>query len=128
MIMTQDLDVYKKAHQFVLMVYRITAKFPRDEMFGLSAQMKRASVSINSNLMEGGARKHSGDYARFILYSRGSAAELTYQATVAKDLNFITEEEFAYMSNELDGIGKMLSRLLKNISSPQSPVPSPEGN
>ena len=123
---TQELDVYKYAHELTLEIYRITSKFPREEMFGLSSQMKRAAVSINSNLMEGGARKHSGDYARFILYSRGSVAELTYQVNLAKDLTFITNLEYNHLYEQLQRIGKMLSSLLNKIS-PQSPVPNPKG-
>jgi four helix bundle protein len=77
-MIVKDLDVFKKSYKFTLRIYEITRKFPKEELFGLVSQMRRAAYSINSNLMEGSARGSVKEYARFILISRGSSGELEY--------------------------------------------------
>jgi four helix bundle protein len=114
-MLVKDLEVFKKSHKFTLRIYEITKSFPREELSGLASQMKRAAYSINSNLMEGGAKGSNNEYARFILISRGSVSELTYQLELARDLKYITDVEFNELSDESDQIGKMLSALHKSI-------------
>lgn len=112
-MLTEDLNVYKKAHQVTLRIYEICSCFPSDEKYGLISQMKRSAVSINSNLMEGNARKTEGERKHFIGISRGSAAELQYQITVAKDVNLIDIDSADLLINELKQIGRMLSKLME---------------
>ena len=113
MLLTEDLDVFKKAHKIALMIYDITSDFPKDEKYGLSSQMKRSAVSINSNLMEGNARKTDGERKQFIGVSRGSTAELQYQVMLAKDLNLIDDEIANHIIEELKQINRMLSKLME---------------
>lgn len=112
-MLTQELDVYKKAHMLTLQIYAITEHFPKIEMFGLVSQMRRAAVSINSNLMEGGARKTLGEKSHFIGISRGSAAELEYQITLANDLNFIDDVVATDLLKQMRVIGQMLNGLIR---------------
>ncbi len=112
----EDLEVYKKVHLLTLDIYRLTEKFPKDELFGLVSQMRRAAVSINSNLSEGGARLSRAELLRFIGISRGSASELKYQLLLSQDLGFVKKEEYKRMDDNLTEILKMLTGLVKNIN------------
>jgi four helix bundle protein len=98
-----------------LYIYKITAKFPADEKFVLVSQMRRAAISINSNLMEGAARRTTGEYRQFIGIARGSAEELLYQMMVVRDLGYTSEIIANRTIEELRQIGKMLNALSKNI-------------
>lgn len=113
MIVT-NLDVYHKAHILTLKVYDVTSKFPKDEIYGLVSQLRRAAVSINSNLVEGAARVGKSEFKHFAGISRGSAAELRYQLLLAKDLGFLQECDY----NCIDALNlevlKMLSALITN--------------
>lgn len=113
-MLIQELDVYKKAHQMTLSVYALTEKFPKSEVFGLVSQMRRAAVSINSNLMEGSARKTNGEKQHFIGIARGSAAELEYQIILARDLKFIKLNEAEDLLKQINSVSQMLSGLIRN--------------
>jgi len=112
----EELDVFKKAHQSTLHIYRITAQFPTDERFGLVSQMRRAAVSIASNLIEGSHRLNTGEFRQFVGIARGSAGELKYGLMVARDLGYISEKDYAPRRTELDDIAKMLMGLAKSLS------------
>ncbi len=112
----EDLDVYKKAHELTLKLYKITKDFPGDEKFGLVSQIRRASVSINANLLEGSYRINRKEFKQFTGISRGSAGELKYHLLVAKDLSYISAKDFNYFITELDAITKMLLGLIKSLS------------
>lgn len=111
----EELDVYRRAHVFTLYMYKITASFPREELFGLTGQIKRAAASINANLMEGCARKTNGEFRQFIYVSRGSAEELVYHLVLARDLHYIQEDIAEKCIKEIKEIGKMINGLLKVI-------------
>ena len=111
MIVT-ELEVYKKAHKLVLGIYEVTSKYPKDEIYGLVSQMRRAALSINSNLVEGSARNGKAELDHFVSIARGSAAELKYQLLVSKDLGLISKETFEDFDNRAVEILKMLSGLL----------------
>ena len=115
MIATEELEVFKKAYHVALDIYRLTLQLPGDEKFGLSSQMKRAAVSINSNLMEGGSRDSTNEYKRFICISRGSASELQFQVMLAKDLGFADKEKADLIIEELRQIKKMLNGILQKL-------------
>ncbi len=83
---TSKLIVWQKSHELVLKIYKITKDFPKDEMYGLTSQIRRASVSIPSNIAEGKARGSNKEYKRFLLMARGSLEETKYQLLLAKDL------------------------------------------
>ncbi len=89
----KNLIVWQKSILLVKQIYQLTQKFPSDEKFGLVSQMRRAVVSIPSNIAEGQARRTTGDYVRFVSISEGSLAELETQLIIAIELNFCTKEE-----------------------------------
>jgi four helix bundle protein len=115
-MMIQDMDAYKVVYQLVLEIYKITKSFPAEEKFGLSLQMKRAAVSIVSNLSEGSARMTLPDKKHFISMARGSAAELQTQISISKDLGFICEGDFKNLNEICDRVRMMLNKLLNSPS------------
>ncbi len=115
----EDLDVFKRSHQLTLNVYKMSAKLPADEKFGLVAQMKRAAASICTNLMEGSYRLNRGEYRQFVGIARGSSGELKYHLLLAKDLGFISVSDYLEFRVESDEISKMLKGLAKSLSSPK---------
>ncbi|WP_417199692.1 four helix bundle protein [Bizionia sp.] len=87
----KDLEVWKKSRLFCVEIYSITSKFPESEKFGLSNQLRRASVSIPSNIAEGSSRHSNKDFTRFLQIAIGSAYEIETQLLIASDLNFINK-------------------------------------
>lgn len=112
---TNKLVVWQKSHELVLRIYEITKAFPREEQFGLISQLRRAAVSIPSNIVEGKARGSNKEYKRFLLMARGSLEELKYQLLLAKDLQYINEMIYEDTLNEAKVIGRMLHGLLQSI-------------
>jgi len=112
----EALEVFKKSHKLVLDVYRITKEFPTGEKFGLITQMRRASTSIPANLIEGSERAGRLEYRRFVSIAKGSAGELKYYFLLAKDLGYISVEDYLPFRDQLDEVGKMLSGLVKSLS------------
>ena len=109
---TSKLIVYQKAHQLVLKIYEVTKEFPKDEQFGLTSQLRRAAVSIPSNIVEGKARGSSKEYKRFLLMARGSLEEVKYQLLLAKDLRYIDENMYAEVLNLAKEVGRTLNGLM----------------
>jgi len=109
----KDLNVWQESRKLVSEIYSLTSKFPKDEIYSLSSQIKRAAVSIPSNIAEGAARNSNKEYIHFLYIAMGSLAELDTQLTLAMDLKFITEKELMEISENLNAIGKMLSGLIK---------------
>jgi len=89
----KDLEIWKRSRLFCSDIYMITSKFPESEKFGLSNQLRRASVSIPSNIVEGSSRISNKDFARFLQITLGSAYEIETQLLIAYDLKFISENE-----------------------------------
>src|SRR3989338_3350576 len=108
MMIVEDLKIFKTSHNLTLDLYKLTKNFPSDEKFGLTSQIRRASSSICANLMEGAYRNNTKEYRQFAGISRGSAGELKYHLLLAKDLDYITKQEYRYCFGVVDGIGKML--------------------
>jgi four helix bundle protein len=113
----KDLHVWEKAHQLTLAIYKTTQAFPKDERFGLTSQVRRASASIAANLAEGCGRRSDGEMARFVQIAMGSGAELSYHLLLAKDLGFVKGEEYAGLNSDLDRVMRMLSALSGKIRS-----------
>lgn len=111
-----DLEVFKLAHELVLRVYELTRRFPSDERFGLTAQVRRAAVSVPANLAEGAGRLHRAEYRQFVGIAKGSAAEVSYHLLLARDLGHINEEEYRRVREGYDSIGRMLTRLAQALS------------
>ena len=105
----------EKAHQLALMLYPITASFPREETFGLASQIRRAACSIPSNIAEGCGRDGDSELARFCIIARGSATELEYQLLLARDLKLISPSDYATLSELNVEIKRMLTVLVQKL-------------
>lgn len=116
----QDLEVWKKSVELVDAVYRLTKLFPEEERFGLISQMRRASVSIPSNIAEGYARRHRAEYARFVSMSFGSGAELETQVIIAKRLSFTPLDSYKAVDRLLPEVQKMLNSLGQALRNPSA--------
>ena len=90
----KDLEVWKRAVELVTQVYQLTQAFPKDEVYGLTSQLRRSAVSIPSNIAEGAARQFNKEYIQFLYVALGSLMELETQMIIAKNLNFISASEF----------------------------------
>jgi four helix bundle protein len=112
----EKLDVWQKAIDFADLVYKHTRSFPADERFGLTNQMRRAAVSISSNIAEGTSRMSQTDFGRFIEIATGSVFEVVSQAFVGRRQGFLNEEHFHAMYSAAGEIGRMLSSLCKSLA------------
>ncbi len=112
---TDRLIVWQRSHELVLMIYQITKVFPQEELYGLTSQIRRAAVSIPSNIVEGRARGFSKEYKRFLLMARGSLEEVKYQLLLAMDLQYIEDEKYKEILNIADEVGRLLSGLIKRV-------------
>ena len=113
----EKLDVWQKAIDFADLVYKLTRQFPDEERFGLTNQMRRAAVSISSNIAEGTSRTSQIDFGRFIEIATGSVFEVTSQAFIGRRQGFLKEEGFRAMYAAAEEIGRMLSGLRKSLGS-----------
>lgn len=111
----KDLLVWQKAMNLVELIYSATADFPRSEEFGLAAQMRRAAISIPSNVAEGNVRKSTKEYHRFLSIALGSVAELETQVEIARRLRFMPEAEALLISQKSQEVGKMLNGLRRSL-------------
>lgn len=111
----RDLVAWKKAMSLVLLVYDFTSNFPKSETFGLMAQMRRAAISIPSNIAEGQARHSKREFTHFLRNTRGSLAELETQAILAKDLGYLTEEQANKILQSADELSRILSGLISSL-------------
>jgi four helix bundle protein len=108
----EDLIVWQKAHQFVLMVYKYTSKFPNSEIYGLTSQFRRAAVSVAANLSEGFKKKGNADKVRFLNISQGSLEECRYYLILSKDLGYGDNEE---LNQQLIEVSKLLQSYMDSI-------------
>lgn len=111
----KDLDVWNLSIELVTAIYKITQKFPEEEKYGLTAQIRRAAVSIPSNIAEGAARGSDKEFIRFLYFSMGSTMELETQFIISKNLSYLNEETFNKINTELNSIGKMINGLIKHL-------------
>jgi len=111
----RDLDIWNAGIKLVKEIYKLTEKFPKEELYGLSIQMRRSAVSIPSNVAEGFRRYHNKEYRQFLYITLGSCAELETQITIAKELKYIREQEEAALLEQLDHICRMTSNLIKKL-------------
>jgi four helix bundle protein len=111
----QDLIVWQKSHLLVLEIYQLTRKFPIEERFGLSSQIRRSVVSICANIAEGN-KKSRKDYVRFLDIAQGSLEETKYHLILSKDLGYCNEDQFLALSEKAEEVGKMLSGLTRSLA------------
>ena len=112
----RSLVFWQKAHQFVLDLYRATKTFPEDERFELISQIRRAAVSIPSNIAEGCGRHGDAELKRFLQIAMGSASEVEYQLQLSKDLGYLGSMEFSKMNTELIQTKKMLNAFIQKLT------------
>ncbi len=109
----QDMEVFKLSHSLALEIYRLTEKFPPEEKFSLSAQMRRSAYSMN--IVEGASRSSTKEYKQFVSIARGSASEIVYQLLLSKDLGYLNEEHYLSLKETYEHIAKMLTTLMKAL-------------
>ena len=111
-----ELKVWQKAHQLTLAVYQVTTAFPREELYGLTSQLRRCSASIPANLAEGCGRNGDAEFARFCSIAMGSASELEYHLLLAKDRKLIKPKDHAELSQRATELQRMLTALLQKLN------------
>ena len=117
----KDVKVWAKAHDFTLAVYTATRTFPRDELYGLTSQIRRSAASIGANIAEGCGRRSDGEFARFLQIARGSASEVEYHLLLARDLGFLPVTEYASLQKRLEEVQRMLTAFVQRIH-PRAPA------
>jgi four helix bundle protein len=111
----KDLIVWQKAYELTLTIYRLTKKFPQEEQYGLISQMRRAAVSVVSNIAEGHSRKNKTEYVQFLSIGYGSLSELETQILLSRDLTFLGQTDTQHLIQLKDEIGGMLYTLMQKL-------------
>jgi four helix bundle protein len=111
----RQLKVWERAHELALAVYKSTSNFPREELYGLTSQIRRSSMSIPTNIAEGCGRGSDADFAHFLQIAMGSACETEYQLLLSKDLGFIHPDEYSTLQELAQEVKRMISGLLKTL-------------
>lgn len=111
----KDLEIWKKSREFCSLVYEMTSNFPSEEKFGLTNQLRRAAVSVPSNIAEGCSRKSNKDFSRFLEIALGSMYEVETQLLISHDLGFIADEDLEILHLRLDSIVKMTSKFKSTL-------------
>jgi four helix bundle protein len=113
----EKLDVWNRSMDFVVVVYKATESFPREEKFGLTSQIRRAAVSVPANIAEGAARHSPKEFAHFLSNAQGSASELETELLIARRLGYLPEKNYSEMRDTLSAIGRMLIGLSRKLKS-----------
>ncbi|HLT52638.1 MAG TPA: four helix bundle protein [Flavobacteriaceae bacterium] len=111
----KQLEIWKRSRYFCSKIYNITSRFPESEKFGLANQLRRASVSLPSNIAEGSSRSSNKDFSRFLELVLGSCYEIETQLLIASDLKFITEQESNSLIEELEELVRMISKFKSTL-------------
>jgi four helix bundle protein len=111
----KDLKVWEKAHQLTLDVYRTTTKFPREEQYALTSQVRRSSASIAANLAEGCGRGSDAQFGRFVQIAMGSASETEYHLILCRDLNRLSKDDYERLRTQVEEVKRMLTGLLEKL-------------
>jgi len=114
----KDLKVWKKSHDLTLAVYKLTRNFPKDEIYGLTSQMRRACASIGANIAEGCGRRSDPELNRFIQIARGSASEAEYHLLLARDLGFLSDVDSRDLETRVLEVQRMLAALSQRLRVP----------
>ena len=118
------LKVWEISHSNVLEVYAVTARFPAPERYGLTAQLRRAAISVPSNIAEGTGRRGDGDFKRFLAIALGSNLEFEYQLLVSHDLGFLSEADHNKIAGQVASVSRMLNALIARLDKgPRKGVP-----
>jgi four helix bundle protein len=112
----RELRVWEKAHQIALAIYKATATFPKDELYGLTSQIRRSCVSIPANIAEGCGRSGDADFARFLQIAIGSASELEYHLLLARDLNLLNISDYERLASDVTEVKRMLTSFIQKLN------------
>lgn len=112
----KELTMWQKAHQFVLEVYRCTKLFPKEELYGLTSQFRRAAISIPANQAEGYRRLHLPEKLRFLNISQGSLEECRYYIILSKDLEYINEEKYILLESLIENASRLLNAYYSKVN------------
>ncbi len=118
----RKLNVWRKSHRLTLDIYMATRGFPKDELYGLTSQTRRAAASIPANIAEGCGRDGGADLARFLQIAVGSASELEYHLLLARDLRFLDGEHWTNLAGDVCEIKQMLTSLMRKVRQPKTRV------
>src|SRR5262249_35878255 len=119
----RELKVWEKAHQLALAVYGASAGFPKEELYGLTSQVRRCAASIPANIPEGCGRSSDADFARFLQVAMGSASELEYHLLLARDLSMLNAEAYKGLSANVTEVKRMLTTFLQRLRTARQPNP-----
>ena len=111
----KELKVWTKAHEMTMNVYEETPCFPKEELYGLTSQLRRAAASIGANSAEGCGRRSDGEFTRFLQIARGSASELEYHLLLARDLPLLAEDGFRKLDGQVAEVQRMLTSLVQRV-------------
>jgi four helix bundle protein len=111
----QDLNAWKKGHELLLAIYALTKSFPKDELYGLTSQMRRAAISVTSNIAEGFSRYHYKEKVNFYYNARGSISEIINLLVVARDLKLLKEEKWKELNNACNDVRMLINGLVRSL-------------
>ena len=111
----KELNVWDKAHKLTLKIYQTTSTFPREELYGLTSQIRRSGASVPTNIAEGCGRNSDAELARFLEISMGSASELEYLLLLTRDLNLLNSSDYTELTNEVIEVKRMLASFIKKL-------------
>jgi len=114
----RELRVWERAHDLTLRIYEATGSFPKQEMYGLTSQIRRSCTSIPTNVAEGCGRGGDPELARFLHIAMGSASELEYQLLLARDLNLLAVPDYDNLAHDLNEVQRMLASFIQKLSQP----------
>jgi four helix bundle protein len=114
--MESNLEVWKTAHQMTLAVYKVTQNFPKSEQFGLTSQVRRSAASVPTTIIEGQARQYKKEFVQFLYISKGSLEETNYHLLLAKELGYLSEDDYRLLSELCIRIKMMLYKLIKSLT------------
>lgn len=112
----RSLKAWQKAYDLALEIYKITKDFPRTEVYGLTSQIQRASISVSANIAEGYERNHRKEYIQFLMIAKGSLGEVETHLMFARDLGYITSEKYIELEEQRQEAGKVLRGLIKSLA------------
>ena len=111
----RTLNAWKKANELTLMVYQLSKKFPREELYGLSSQLQRAAVSVPANIAEGYEHKHCKEYLQFLYIAKGSLGEVETYLLLTKDLGYLTDNEYCVVGSIREETSRIIKGLIKSL-------------
>jgi len=120
----RDLKVWEKAHVLALACYKHTENFPKEEMFGLTSQIRRSGSSIPANIAEGCGRRGNAELHRFLQMAMGSAAELEYHLLLSRDLHFLNAIDYEDLRSQVIEVKRMLASLIRKVDTERNRYPS----